>query len=98
MPLADEIIRFVARQIGEPESQLSLETRLLQDLGVAGDDAQLLFASFAKRFGVDLTGFNLNDHFPCEYLWFSRGPDYVPVTVGDLLGAAEAKKWLRSQS
>ena len=94
MPHADEVIRFVARQIGEPESQLSLKTRLLQDLGVAGDDADLLFASFAKRFGVDLTGLNLSDHFPCEYLWFSRGPNYVPVTIGDLLRAAETKRWL----
>lgn len=94
MDLAELVIRFVAREISVPETELTLETRLLEDLGVAGDDAEWLFASFAERFSVDLTCFKLSDHFPCEYMWFSRDPGFVPVTIGDLLKAAEAKKWL----
>jgi len=42
------------------------ETRLLQDLGLTGDDAWDEFTAMDRDFGVDLTGFSVDRYFPPE--------------------------------
>jgi hypothetical protein len=102
--ISGEVCRFVADELGVATARLAPATRLFHDLGCDGDDAYELFHNFRNRFEVDLTGFRLSDHFgpeaafnPFLYLyWRIFTPQklrFVPVTVGDLISAAETKKW-----
>lgn len=60
-------------------------TRIEEDLGVTGDDADELMAAFAREFDVDLTGLRFHRHFGPEgcfplgcgpLYWFYR-PDWI---------------------
>ncbi len=46
---------MVSGQSGVPESEITLETRLFEDLGMAGDDGAELLAAFGNEFDVDVT-------------------------------------------
>jgi len=70
------IREFVAEQCSVPADRLQPSTTLLGDLGVDGDDAVLLFTEFGRRFSVDLSHFDLTQHFgpegwPLRYLFFA---------------------------
>lgn len=45
---------------------LSPETRLGEDLGIVGDDAEEFLEDFARIFKVDMTGMAFSDYFPDE--------------------------------
>ncbi len=64
--LAEDIIAFVARETGIHPSKLTLSTRLLDDLGIDGDDAVEFFEHFEQAFGVDLSDFPYYRHFGPE--------------------------------
>ena len=53
--LATRVIDFLNHELG-PGPKITLDSRLAQDLGVAGDDGDDLMENFAKAFDVDLTG------------------------------------------
>lgn len=50
----DRVRALVSRASGVPEAEITLETRLLEDLGMDGDDGVAFLAAFADEFGVDL--------------------------------------------
>jgi acyl carrier protein len=52
--LPDHIIRLVAEERGLSATDVRPEDRLLDDLGMDGDDAFEFFERFQKRFGIDL--------------------------------------------
>jgi acyl carrier protein len=97
------ILSIVSRRSGIPAAKLSLEQRLLQDLGIDGDDASELLLDLSGQFGVDLTALNFEKHFRPEPNLFSvlRSPlvkqkeraDKIPVTIRDLIVAANTGKW-----
>ena len=101
--LFEKVVSFVAQQRAEPANNISPTTRLWQDLRLAGDDADEFFVDFGKTFGVDLSGLDLSNYFPSEmavtWRWFFvRKKQFPPITVMDLVRAAEAKSWaLRNQ-
>ncbi|GAB5536960.1 MAG: hypothetical protein Rubg2KO_32090 [Rubricoccaceae bacterium] len=64
--LIAEIQCFVAEFINVPIERVYPSTRLSEDLGVDGDDADELMDAFAEQFGVDLTDFRHNEHFGDE--------------------------------
>jgi hypothetical protein len=73
---------------------------LYRDLGVYGDDANELFAKFKDTFDVDMTGCQLERHFPAEggfewfWIWLRKTDDtLVPATIDDLVTVARMKKW-----
>jgi len=51
--IRDFIHEFAAR----PSDEMSSQTRLLKDLGIAGDDAGKLFEAFAEKFAADIESF-----------------------------------------
>src|SRR5262249_55049010 len=53
MELFEQVRQFVAKHTGFPLRDISLETRLAHDLGLAGDDAETFVSRFAKQFDVD---------------------------------------------
>jgi Protein of unknown function (DUF1493) len=53
--LETSIVNFVADHSGTRRNNVLLTTRLSEDLGVEGLDAEELFKAFGDEFGVDLT-------------------------------------------
>ena len=73
MPMASEnleaeIIDLLVEERGLPREHIQPASRLLQDLGMDGDDAVDFFEIIHKRFGTDLTRLqeNWSDHFGPE--------------------------------
>ena len=53
--LEAEVVDLLAHERGLPREKVRLSDRLLQDLGMDGDDAVDFFISLKERFGIDLT-------------------------------------------
>ena len=74
----DRVRGLVSGQTGVPEAEITLETRLVEDLGMDGDDGHELLEVFADEFGVDLSQmapFNYFDDEPPMF-WFS---EVIPI-------------------
>jgi hypothetical protein len=74
MKLVEQVSQFVAKQTGFPLRDISSETSLAHDIGLAGDDSEKFFAAFAKQFDVDLDSLRHMDfkkHFAHEgeFMW-----------------------------
>lgn len=97
----EDIADFVASETGVNRGKIEPESRLVEDLGIEGDDFFELEQAFAKRFNVDMSG----------YLWyFHHGEEgmnigallfpppnlrveSIPVTLTLLLDAANSGEW-----
>lgn len=94
------VIDFLVRSLGVEAEQIGPAIQLSRDLGVDGSDAWELVEDFAREFGVDLTGFEFDDHFGPEAAWnpFSLlfPARLTPVTVSDLVDAAVQKRWTKT--
>lgn len=51
----DRVRGLVSGQSGVPEAEISLETRLFEDLGMDGDDGDEFLAAFGDEFNVDIS-------------------------------------------
>ena len=103
--LRQDVIGFIAERMIVPIDQLSDSTELQSDLRLAGTDGDRFVRAFAGQFDVDLKGYDFRSHFapqPGENLWadinalvFGRKqPTTIPITVRDLLVAAETHRWM----
>jgi hypothetical protein len=101
--MVERVKAFVAVHTLYPRRRMTLDTRLMEDVGLDGDDAVELFRDFAVHFEVDLSEINWDRHFgpegcnPVFALWYwtlgHRKHPMVPVTISDLVVAAEARRW-----
>ena len=106
--MAERVKAFVAVHTLHPRRRITLDTRLGEDIGVDGDDAVELFRDFGVHFEVDLSDIEWNRHFssegcnPIAALWYwtvgRRRHPMVPVTIGDLVAAAEAGRWVKGST
>lgn len=55
----------------------SLDTKIVADLGLAGDDNYDLLARFIKKFELDYNGFDYSKHFYSEGELFGSGPALI---------------------
>ncbi len=62
----DRVRGLVSGQSGVPVQEITLETRLFEDLGMDGDDGAELLAAFGDEFGVDIRGLAPNNYFNDE--------------------------------
>jgi len=62
----DAVRQFVARFCSISVNRVHVESTLLGDLGIDGDDAVDFFIEFGKHFAVDLSGLDLSRHFLSE--------------------------------
>ena len=62
----DRVRGLVSGQTGVPVHEITLETRLFEDLGMDGDDGAELLAAFGDEFGVDIRGLAPNNYFNDE--------------------------------
>jgi acyl carrier protein len=65
---ASQVVEMLAKERGLPAAKIDVSSRLLQDLGMDGDDAVDFFTSLHERFGTDLTALHerWSDHFGPE--------------------------------
>jgi len=104
--LVEAVMALVGDELGIKPDRLSLETRLLHDLGCDGDAATDLIQHFAQRFGVEVSTFQFQRHFgpeaafnPLVFLYRQifrpARLRLVPLAISDLVNAARTKR-LRS--
>lgn len=83
--LAERVRLFVAEAAGVSADRVGLDTRIEDGLGVSGDDVADLLNAFAERFGVDLSGLQVDRHVGSEGLPFLAGLALCLGTVGLVL-------------
>ncbi len=89
--LEAEVIDLVADERGLPREKVGLSDRLLQDLGMDGDDAVDFFNTVHERFGTDLTALHehWSEHFGPEGFSCWNGLVIIPAAiVGGLVAGA----------
>ena len=104
MQTEEEVISFIREWLGCSEKNLSLDTRIGQDLGVDGDDAIELLEEYSRRFSVDLSEFQYNDYFGPEaalnpfyliyhlFIWLTKNRTILkPLYIRDLVEGAKKK-------
>jgi acyl carrier protein len=62
----DRVRGLVSGQSGVPVQEITLETRLFEDLGMDGDDGAAFLAAFGDEFGVDIGGLAPLNYFNDE--------------------------------
>ena len=89
------VVRLIAKKTGLPTVQIFPESRLVHDLGIAGDDAGELLTEYSETFQVDMSEFDFAQYFSGEPHLFklAEGLKLAPITVQDLVEAARQKKW-----
>ncbi len=66
-----EVKTFIEKEVGD--EVLSLETKIEDDLGCAGDDNWELLEKFATKYQLDISGFDYSEHFLSEGELFGSG-------------------------
>lgn len=102
----DAIEAFVRAEVGlGPSKPLTRDTRLWEDLGLTGDDANDFMGCFFERFQIDPGDFDFHRYFLMEgegglYSLFQRlvlrkpySLQREPVTLGMLHRATVGGKW-----
>jgi acyl carrier protein len=74
----DRVCGLVSGQSGTPEAEITLETRLVEDLGIDGDDGDELLQAFAHEFGVDMSSMDPLNYFGDERTGLPA-PSLVPL-------------------
>jgi len=64
--LLNDVKNFISEFWKVDKSKLHKETRILQDLGIDGDDAKEFIMSFANNFNIDSNGFEFDKCFGPE--------------------------------
>lgn len=98
----EEVISFLARELDVPQAQIKPSSRLRQDLGLDGEDAEYLLEAFGLRFDLDLSGFRVNDYFAADagvspllsyILWiFGNGKPILTLRISDLVNMVVKKR------
>ncbi len=78
-----EVIDLLAHERGLPREKVYLSDRLLQDLGMDGDDAVDFFNSVHERYGTDLTHLHehWSQHFGPEGFSCWNGLVFMPAAI-----------------
>ena len=98
----EEIIQFVKSCVGE-ETTLTQDTRIIEDLGIDGDDAGEFMTAFAEKFQIEWNEFQWHDYFDSEWWLSITGKPFKKMlgwkyhakkdlTIRDLIHAAEQRK------
>ena len=109
----DAILEFFARVTLIPRQRLDLGSRIVGDLGIAGDDGDDLLKDFEDAFGVPAADFPWKNEFGAEWgldpislFLFVRNflirssslAPRRPLTISDFVEAALIGKWTTSPS
>jgi len=67
--IEEQVIDLLATQTHYPKEKIGIDTSIVDDLGVAGDDADELFSAFDKRFGTDSKKIDSERFFGHDGMW-----------------------------
>ncbi|WP_174712748.1 DUF1493 family protein [Nostoc sp. TCL240-02] len=67
----NQLAAIVSNELGVQTKDITLNTRLREDLKIDGDDVDVLFCKIAEQFGVDWQGFVFYRYFHEEPHLFS---------------------------
>jgi hypothetical protein len=97
------VLAIVSRFTGKPPSSLDLEDRLLQDLGVDGDDAVEILIALSRDLNADMSALVVEKYFRPEpditTVFRSRAKvraelaEKIPVRIRDLVLAVDTGRW-----
>lgn len=85
----NELVVFIRNQIREFNLPINENTRIEDDLGVTGEEAEDLISAFSSRFGVDISSFKFENFFYAEPSVFINEDRKSLLTVGHLQKAIE---------
>ncbi len=99
--LEDRIRALVAERTGVSPETIQLDTDVVDDLRIYGDDVWELVETFAEEFSVEMGGFRWCHHSGpegCNPLWLLFPPwwarkKHVPIRLGDLVESARRGVW-----
>jgi hypothetical protein len=104
MPSMADLIKFVADETRVPARRILPSSSLQRDLHVDGDDAFDLMKRYAATFHVDMTGFDISQHFgpeasliPAALLrlrWWRARKAFKSLTIQDLKDATDRGRWV----
>ena len=101
MNLENKIIEFVSNETRiSKKVKINLNTRLLEDIRIDGDDAIEFFEKYSKAFNVNIDDIILKKHFGDEgfnpfTIFFSLFCKKLSsITVKSLIDSAKEKKWI----
>jgi acyl carrier protein len=99
--IRQDIISFIVDSLALEHTLVTGKTRLRQDLGVDGEDADILIINLADIYGIDLSEFRSGDYFSPRPgigpFWsavlslFGNARRLKVLTIDDLVGAAIRK-------
>jgi hypothetical protein len=91
----DEPLEQVRRLVAEVSSSRGVkpETRLFQDLHLAGDDVFELMERIAAKFGTSFSSLSFTDFFPEEHEALGFGGSKKTVTVRHLAEVVKRGAW-----
>ena len=94
----EQVVSVLARRSGVAKEQVTLETRLVEDLKLDGDDAVDALLEISKECSMDVSGFDSSLYFRSEPTLLSlfrflpsqkkRAMPKQTITVGELVDAA----------
>jgi len=88
--IQSEILEMLAKERGLPAARIQLSSRLLQDLGMDGDDAVDFFISIRERFDTNLAELQSrwSEHFGPEGMSLWNAVIVIPIAALGGVGAA----------
>ena len=80
---SSEVIQMLAKERGLSQDRIKPSSRLLQDLGMDGDDAVDFFISLEERFGTDISALRekWGEHFGPEGFSCWNGLVIMPMAI-----------------
>jgi Protein of unknown function (DUF1493) len=99
--LEARIRSFVRKTLGMDAARLTLETDIVDDLRIYGDDVWDLVEAFGKEFQVDVSAFRWYHHTGpegCNPLWLIFKPwwarkTHVSIRLSDLVESVQQQRW-----
>lgn len=64
--MEQQLIDFICRELAIPKSKISLDSSLVEDLGIVGVDGELFIRSFAGKFSADVSKLVSAEYFGGE--------------------------------
>ena len=102
----DIVVEYIAKEFNLNKSKLNLETSLMSDVGLDGDDVLDFLVEFFEEFGIEYKTTNYLDFVPIEgsgvfstllslFTLFKRKRDKNEIFVKDLVISLDKKKWYK---
>ena len=101
-----KVVRVLSEDRGVSVGDITPSTRLFEDLGLYGDDAEEFFLALQEKCGpIDFSALDFRQYFgdECGGVWPWRWTDrnrhpLAPVTVKRIVAVVESGKWFDPSS